>query len=121
MFPRLFTLPSFDLLGMEIPPFTLHTYGVLLALAFLAGLWAAGWQARKAGLNPAAIADMGVYVLIAGVFSPSGDGFTMTYGNFSDRLPSNTLKSSKCGCHPNFNPFFWLRSPATNLKRCAHG
>ena len=49
MFPRLFTLPAFDLLGREIGPLTLHTYGVLLALAFLAGLWAAGWQARKAG------------------------------------------------------------------------
>jgi phosphatidylglycerol:prolipoprotein diacylglycerol transferase len=67
MFPRLFTVPSFDLFGIEVPPFTLHTYGVLLALAFLAGLWAAGWQARKAGLNPAAIADMAVYVLIAGL------------------------------------------------------
>ena len=67
MFPRLFTLPAFDLLGREIGPLTLHTYGVLLALAFLAGLWAAGWQARKAGMNAAAIADMAVYVLIAGL------------------------------------------------------
>jgi phosphatidylglycerol:prolipoprotein diacylglycerol transferase len=67
MFPRLFTLPAFDLLGREIGPLTLHTYGVLLALAFLAGLWAAGWQARKAGMNASAIADMAVYVLIAGL------------------------------------------------------
>jgi phosphatidylglycerol:prolipoprotein diacylglycerol transferase len=67
MFPRLFTLPAFDLLGREVGPLTLHAYGVLLALAFLAGLWAAGWQARKAGMNPAAIADMAVYVLIAGL------------------------------------------------------
>src|SRR3990170_8328546 len=67
MFPRLFTLPAFDFFGREIGPLTLHTYGVLLALAFLAGLWAAGWQARKAGMNPAAIADMAVYILIAGL------------------------------------------------------
>ena len=38
MFPRIFTLPAFDLFGREIGPMTLHTYGVLLALAFLAGL-----------------------------------------------------------------------------------
>jgi phosphatidylglycerol:prolipoprotein diacylglycerol transferase len=67
MFPRLFTLPAFDLLGREIGPLSLHSYGVLLALAFLAGLWAAGWQARKAGMNASAIADMAVYVLIAGL------------------------------------------------------
>ena len=83
MFPRLFTLPSFDLLGMEIPPFTLHTYGVLLALAFLAGLWAAGWQARKAGLNPAAIADMGVYVLIAGLVGAKLLLLIVEWGHYS--------------------------------------
>ncbi len=67
MFPRLFTLDAFDLFGREVGPLTLHTYGVLLALAFLAGLWAAGWQAKKAGMNAGAIADMAVYVLIAGL------------------------------------------------------
>ena len=67
MFPRIFTLDAFHLLGREVGPLTLHTYGVLLALAFLAGLWAAGWQARKAGMNAGAIADMAVYVLIAGL------------------------------------------------------
>ncbi len=67
MFSRLFTLPAFDLFGREIGPLTLHSYGVLLALAFLAGLWAAGWQAKKAGMNVAAIADLAVYVLIAGL------------------------------------------------------
>jgi phosphatidylglycerol---prolipoprotein diacylglyceryl transferase len=66
MFPRLFTLPEFDLLGHH-GPWTLHTYGVLLALAFLAGLWVASWQARKAGVDPSRITDMAVYVLIAGL------------------------------------------------------
>lgn len=67
MYPRLFTLPAFDLLGRNVGPLSLHTYGVLLALAFLAGLWAASRQARKAGLDPARITDMAVYVLIAGL------------------------------------------------------
>src|SRR6188768_776993 len=83
MFPRLFTLPSFVLLGWEVPPFTLHTYGVLLALAFLAGLWAAGWQARKAGLNPAAIADMAVYVLIAGLVGAKLLLLIVEWGHYS--------------------------------------
>src|SRR5688572_30518581 len=83
MFPRLFTLPAFDLLGREIGPLTLHSYGVLLALAFLAGLWAAGWQARKAGMSAAAIADMSVYVLIAGLVGAKVLLLVIEWGHYS--------------------------------------
>ena len=48
MHPRLLTFPEFDLLGRSIGPFTLHTYGFLLAVAFLAGLWIASRQAKRA-------------------------------------------------------------------------
>jgi phosphatidylglycerol:prolipoprotein diacylglycerol transferase len=67
MHPRLLTVPAFDLLGRSIGPFTLHTYGVLLAIAFLAGLFVASRQAKKAGLDSARITDMAVWVLIAGL------------------------------------------------------
>jgi phosphatidylglycerol:prolipoprotein diacylglycerol transferase len=67
MHPRLFSLPVFDLFGRHIGPLTLHTYGVLLAIAFLAGLWIATWQARRSGLDAARVGDMAVYVLIAGL------------------------------------------------------
>jgi phosphatidylglycerol:prolipoprotein diacylglycerol transferase len=67
VFPRLFTLPAFELFGRQIGPLTLHTYGVLLALAFLAGLWVVSMQAKKAGLDSTVITDMAVYVLIGGL------------------------------------------------------
>ncbi len=67
MHPRLLTVPAFDLLGRSFGPFTLHTYGVLLAIAFLAGLWVASRQAKKAGLDSNRITDMAVWVLIAGL------------------------------------------------------
>jgi phosphatidylglycerol:prolipoprotein diacylglycerol transferase len=67
MFSRLFTLPAFPVFGKTIGPLTLHTYGVLLALAFLAGLWIANRQAKKAGLDATRITDMAVYVLIGGL------------------------------------------------------
>jgi phosphatidylglycerol:prolipoprotein diacylglycerol transferase len=67
MHPRLLTLPSFDLFGHTFGPWTLHTYGVLLALAFLTGLWLASRQARRAGLDASKVADLGVYALIAGL------------------------------------------------------
>ena len=67
MHPRLLTIPAFELLGRSIGPFTLHTYGVLLAVAFLAGLWVASRQAKRAGLDANRITDMAVWVLIAGL------------------------------------------------------
>jgi phosphatidylglycerol:prolipoprotein diacylglycerol transferase len=67
VYPRLFTLPPFHLFRWETIPFTLHTYGLLLAAAFLTGLYVAGRQARKAGLDAARVSDLGVYVLIAGL------------------------------------------------------
>jgi phosphatidylglycerol:prolipoprotein diacylglycerol transferase len=67
MHPRLLTLPAFEILGRSWGPFTLHTYGVLLAIAFLAGLWVASRQAKRAGLDPNRITDMAVWVLIAGL------------------------------------------------------
>ena len=36
MHPRLFAIPAVELLGRSFGPFTIHTYGVLLAIAFLA-------------------------------------------------------------------------------------
>jgi len=67
MHPRLLTIPAIELLGRSIGPFTLHTYGVLLAVAFLAGLWVVSRQAKRAGLDANRITDMAVWVLIAGL------------------------------------------------------
>ena len=64
MFPRIFTLPAFDLFGKELGPLTLHTYGVLLAVAFLAGLWAAGWHFWAFNIADAAI-NVGAVLFIA--------------------------------------------------------
>jgi phosphatidylglycerol---prolipoprotein diacylglyceryl transferase len=67
MHPRLFTIPAFGAFGWDIPSFSLPTYGVLLAVGFLAGLYVAAWQARRSGLDSGRIIDMGVYVLLAGL------------------------------------------------------
>ncbi len=67
MHPHLLTIPEFQLFHWSPGPFTLHTYGVLLAIAFLAGLWAVSRQAKRAGLDPGRVTDMAVWVLIAGL------------------------------------------------------
>ena len=67
MHPRLLTLPAFDLLGRTVGPLALPTYGILLVLGMLAGLWVVTRQARKAGLVSETITDMAVYAIIAGL------------------------------------------------------
>ena len=57
MLPRLISIGSFYL----------PTYGVLVALAFLAGLWLASRLAKREGLNSEAVINLGVYCALAGI------------------------------------------------------
>ena len=45
----------------------LHTYGVLVALAFLSGLWMAGRLGKEAGLNHDAVTNLGIYCALAAI------------------------------------------------------
>jgi phosphatidylglycerol:prolipoprotein diacylglycerol transferase len=45
----------------------LHTYGVLVATAFLVGLWLAGRLAKRAGLDPEAVTNLGIYCALAAI------------------------------------------------------
>jgi phosphatidylglycerol:prolipoprotein diacylglycerol transferase len=67
MFPRLFTIPAFELFGKAWGPMSLPTYGALLAIAFLVGLWIVARQARREGLDPVVITDLAVWALIGGL------------------------------------------------------
>jgi phosphatidylglycerol:prolipoprotein diacylglycerol transferase len=49
----------------EIGAWPVYSYGVLLALAYLAGLQLAVVRARRAGLDGARIMDLGIYLIIA--------------------------------------------------------
>src|SRR5215469_3179389 len=57
MFPRLFTIGSF----------TLPSYGVLVAIAFLAALWMSSRFAKQRGLNTEKVVNLGVYCALAGM------------------------------------------------------
>jgi phosphatidylglycerol:prolipoprotein diacylglycerol transferase len=57
MCPRLFTIGSFSL----------PTYGVLVALGFLAGLYVAGRLAARAGLDVEKINSFGIYLALAAI------------------------------------------------------
>ncbi len=66
MHPILFEIPRLLQIGsVPIGPFTVYTYGVLLAAAYLIGLQLALVRARRRGLDPVRVLDLGVYVIIA--------------------------------------------------------
>lgn len=52
-----------EILGLSF----LHTYGVLVAVAFLAALWLAGRLARAAGLNADAVTNLGIYCALSAI------------------------------------------------------
>jgi phosphatidylglycerol:prolipoprotein diacylglycerol transferase len=55
MFPKIF----------DVGPLTVHTYGLMLALAFIAGIWLASKNAVKARINPDSIWNLGLIVIFS--------------------------------------------------------
>ncbi len=52
---------------IRIGPLTIHTYGLMIATAFLLGLWLALRQAAREGLPKEKITDLGFYALFSGI------------------------------------------------------
>ena len=51
----------------EIGPLTVYSYGVMLALAFVVGIWFATRQARREGVPANTILDLSLVALITGI------------------------------------------------------
>ena len=52
---------------LDIGPFALRSYGVIVVLSFLAALWLARKEAARKGLDPALMSDFSLYALIGGI------------------------------------------------------
>jgi len=50
---------------LDLGPITVHTYGLLLAAAFIAGIWISSRNARKAGIGPDLIWNLGLVVIFS--------------------------------------------------------
>ena len=55
--------PEFIRLG----PLDIHTYGVLVAIGFMVGLWVAMRRAPSEGIQPEQVTDLGVWLIISGM------------------------------------------------------
>ena len=72
MFPRLFSIGSF-----AVP-----TYGVLVALGFLAGLWITVTLAKRKGLPGETISNLAVYCALAGLLGAKLFMFLFDFGDY---------------------------------------
>ncbi len=67
----------------ELGPITIYTYGVLLAAAYLLGLWLAARRARHAGLDGNKVLDLGIWVIIAALVGAKALLFIVDFRHFT--------------------------------------
>jgi phosphatidylglycerol:prolipoprotein diacylglycerol transferase len=80
----------------EVGDWPVYSYGVLLALAYLAGLQLAVMRARRAGLDSARIMDLGIYLIIAALVGAKLMLVVVDFGYFRDR-PRELLSLVRVG------------------------
>lgn len=77
MWPELFTIP---LVGISV-----KSFGAMIALGFLVGLWTAGRRAERMGLRPEVVSDLAVWLIVAGVLGSRLFYVVQYWEHFRDR------------------------------------
>lgn len=54
-------------IAFHIGSFAVHSYGIMMALAFLAGLWTATLRARRVNISAEQIADLTLWIMVGAV------------------------------------------------------
>jgi phosphatidylglycerol---prolipoprotein diacylglyceryl transferase len=72
----------------KIFSFPIHSYGVMLALSFLFGIMLSSWRAKKQGLDPNIIPDVGFWVIIAAIIGSRLYYVLLHFDEFSGNLLS---------------------------------
>jgi phosphatidylglycerol:prolipoprotein diacylglycerol transferase len=67
----------------ELGPVTIYSYGVLLAAAYLLGLWMAARRAKAAGLDSNRVLDLGIWVIIAALVGAKALLFVVDFEHFT--------------------------------------
>ncbi len=65
----------------DVGPFSIHTYGVALAVAFWLGIELSAREAKKQGLDPVHIIDLGIVILLSSV---AGSRLLYVLGHLAD-------------------------------------
>jgi phosphatidylglycerol:prolipoprotein diacylglycerol transferase len=80
----------------SVGPITIYSYGVLLAASYLLGLWLAMRRARKWGLDPSRILDLGIYIIIAALIGAKLLMVIVDFDQFSGS-PADLLSVARSG------------------------
>jgi len=80
----------------SIGPITIYSYGVLLALSYLLGLWLAMRRAKQWGLDPSRVLDLGIYIIIAALIGAKLLLFVVDFDQFSGS-PGDLLSLARSG------------------------
>ncbi len=64
MHPILFEIPRIEFLDWVVGPIPIRLYGLMIGLGFIVGVYLAAWQAKKEGVSPDRVIDLGVYMLL---------------------------------------------------------
>ena len=75
----------------------LHTYGVMLALAFVAGIWLAQKEAERQGQDPQLVGDISFWILVSSLV---GARLYFILVNWNDYFGQNALVSTRFGRIP---------------------
>ena len=67
MHPILFEIPRIEFLNWVIGPIPIRLYGLMIGLGFIIGVFLAARRAKKEGINPDRVMDLGVYVLLSAI------------------------------------------------------
>ncbi len=68
---------------LDAGPVTIYSYGVLLAAAYLLGLWLGVRRANAAGLDGTRVLDLGIWVIIAALVGAKGLLFIVDFEHFT--------------------------------------
>jgi phosphatidylglycerol---prolipoprotein diacylglyceryl transferase len=83
---------------LDLGPITVHTYGLLLAAAFIAGIWVSSRNARNTGIGPDLIWNLGLVVifsaLVGGKISLLFFDFQYYSQNLREVFSLSTLRSA---------------------------
>ncbi len=86
MYPRL----------LELGPFTLYSYGLLLAAAYLGGLQLALVRARRRGLDPTRVMDLGIWIIVSALVGAKALLLIIEWDHYS-RNPRELLSLAQSG------------------------
>lgn len=66
----------------------IHSYGLMLALSFLLAIWFSSWRAKRNGLDPTVVSDIGFWIILSAILGSRLYYVILHFGEFKGDLLS---------------------------------